>query len=205
MNIGKGLMSLFKMNTDDDYDDDYYDDYDDDDDFDDEPLKKTSASSAKSTRPSSTAKTTSKRESSQTKQQSRQRSSRQITSKVVPMRSQRSQTGTGMPAIRSIKPVNFEEGREIADSLLNGESVILYLEGTNRETAQKIIDFVSGTAYAIDGNLQYISDYVIVATPFGVDLSGDFGRNTSAPGGSKYGASGYSQSNFSGSNFKSNF
>ena len=42
------------------------------------------------------------------------------------------------------------------------------------EISQRIIDFISGSCYALDGNLQKISNYIFIATPNSVDISGDF-------------------------------
>ena len=42
------------------------------------------------------------------------------------------------------------------------------------EVAQRIIDFVSGAAYSMDGNLHRISNYIFIVTPNSVELSGDF-------------------------------
>ena len=52
-------------------------------------------------------------------------------------------------------------------------SVILNLEGMDLEIAQRIIDFISGAAFAISGNLQKISSYIFLVTPTNVDISGD--------------------------------
>ena len=46
--------------------------------------------------------------------------------------------------------------------------------GFEMETAQRIIDFTSGSCYAINGNLQKISHYIFIITPAIVDISGDF-------------------------------
>ena len=48
------------------------------------------------------------------------------------------------------------------------------MEGIHMEVAQRIIDFVSGAAYSMDGNLQRISNYIFIVTPNSVELSGDF-------------------------------
>ena len=48
------------------------------------------------------------------------------------------------------------------------------LEGLDVEIAQRIIDFASGSTYAISGNLQKISNYIFIITPACVDISGDF-------------------------------
>ena len=57
--------------------------------------------------------------------------------------------------------------------LLSGRTVILNLEGLDLEVAQRLIDFTSGATFAIDGNLQKISNYIFLITPANVDISGD--------------------------------
>ena len=49
----------------------------------------------------------------------------------------------------------------------------LCLEGMDLEIAQRIIDFISGATFAINGNLQKISNYIFLVTPTNVDISGD--------------------------------
>lgn len=72
-----------------------------------------------------------------------------------------------------IKPNNVDDTREITETLLSGRTVILNLEGMDLEIAQRIIDFTSGATFAIDGNLQKISNYIFLVTPANVDISGD--------------------------------
>lgn len=72
-----------------------------------------------------------------------------------------------------IKPNTIEDEIEISQTLLNGRTVIINMEGLNVELAQRIIDFTSGSTYAMHGNLQKISNYIFLATPNGVDISGD--------------------------------
>ena len=85
---------------------------------------------------------------------------------VVPMR--RSMEVT------MIKPTSMEDSRDICDYLLAGKAVVLNMEGIHTETAQRIIDFTSGATYSMNGNLQKISNYIFIATPDCVELSGDF-------------------------------
>lgn len=73
-----------------------------------------------------------------------------------------------------IKPTSVEDAREITETLLNERTVILNVEGLNVDIAQRIIDFASGSCFAINGNLQKISNYIFIITPASVDLSGDF-------------------------------
>ncbi|MFR5601485.1 MAG: cell division protein SepF [Lachnospiraceae bacterium] len=92
--------------------------------------------------------------------------SRGSSNKVVPMRRPME--------VSMIKPVSMEDSREICDYLLAGKAVVLNMEGIHTETAQRIIDFTSGATYSMNGNLQKISNYIFIATPESVELSGDF-------------------------------
>lgn len=85
----------------------------------------------------------------------------------------RKQSGAGME-VCVIKPTSVEDAREITDTLLANRTVVLNLEGIDVEIAQRIIDFTSGSTYAISGNLQKISHYIFIITPASVDISGDF-------------------------------
>ena len=73
-----------------------------------------------------------------------------------------------------VKPTSVEDSREITETLLNDHTVILNLEGLDVDIAQRIIDFTSGSCFAISGNLQKISHYIFIITPSSVDVSGDF-------------------------------
>ena len=73
-----------------------------------------------------------------------------------------------------IKPTSVEDAREITETLLANRTVVLNLEGLDVDIAQRIIDFTSGSTFAISGNLQKISRYIFIITPASVDISGDF-------------------------------
>lgn len=92
--------------------------------------------------------------------------------KITPMRSGRKGTTSNME-VCVIKPSSFEDAREIAETLLADRTVILNMEGLDLGLAQRIIDFISGCCYAIDGNLQKVSNYIFIITPSAVDISGD--------------------------------
>ena len=81
--------------------------------------------------------------------------------------------GNGME-VSLIKPTSLDDAKEICDYLLAGKAVVLNMEGIHTETAQRIIDFTSGSTYSMNGNLQKISNYIFIATPSSVELSGDF-------------------------------
>ncbi len=96
--------------------------------------------------------------------------------KITPIKqssSRRMTNGSGME-VCVIKPTSVEDAREITETLLANRTVVLNLEGLDVDIAQRIIDFTSGSCFAIAGNLQKISHYIFIITPSSVDISGDF-------------------------------
>lgn len=95
--------------------------------------------------------------------------------KVTPIRQNvtKRMPGNGME-VCVIKPTSIEDAREITETLLSNRTVVLNLEGLDVDIAQRIIDFTSGSCFAISGNLQKISHYIFIITPASVDVSGDF-------------------------------
>ncbi len=101
--------------------------------------------------------------------------SRSSVGKIAPIRSRSKRSeGSSSMAVCVIRPHSMEDAREITDTLLHGCAVVLNVEGLELELAQRIIDFASGSCFAIDGNLQKISSYIFIITPQSVDISGDF-------------------------------
>ncbi|MCQ2539736.1 MAG: cell division protein SepF [Acetatifactor sp.] len=97
-----------------------------------------------------------------------------ITSKITPMKQNpgRKVSNQGME-VCVIRPTSVDDAREITDTLLANRTVVLNLEGLDVDVAQRIIDFTSGSTYAIQGGLQKISHYIFIITPSNVDISGD--------------------------------
>ena len=71
------------------------------------------------------------------------------------------------------KPEHFDEVSSIADHLNKKRTVVLNLESANREVAKRIIDFLSGVAYANDGEVKNIATKIFIITPYNVDLEGN--------------------------------
>jgi len=145
-------MKLTEDEDDDYYDDDYYDE--------EEPEEKPKA------KKSLTVKEPLKEEPEE--------KSRKLPNKVTPMRqSPKKVMGNGME-VCVIRPTSIDDAREITETLLANRTVVLNLEGLDVDIAQRIIDFTSGSTFAISGNLQKISHYIFIVTPASVDISGDF-------------------------------
>lgn len=81
-------------------------------------------------------------------------------------------SGTAGSALemKVVKPESFDSVAQIADHLLSGRTIVLNLESTNKETARRLIDFLSGVAYSIDGSLKKIATNAYVITPNNVDV-----------------------------------
>jgi len=78
-------------------------------------------------------------------------------------------SGTALE-LKVVKPQHFDSVPQIADHLLNKRTVVLNLENTNKETARRLIDFLSGVAYSIGGSLKKIASNAYVITPSNVDV-----------------------------------
>ncbi|MCH5320932.1 MAG: cell division protein SepF [Eubacterium sp.] len=72
-----------------------------------------------------------------------------------------------------VKPERFEEAAPIADNLNAKRTVVLNLEGTNRDIARRLLDFLSGVAYASNGQIKRVANSTYIITPYNVDVMGD--------------------------------
>lgn len=154
MGVMDKFLNYMKLNDEDEYETD--DDYLDDDYADEE--------------------TVSRKPFKEPEAEEKQPVSRKPANKVtpIPKNNTRRMQGTGGMEVCVIKPTSVEEAREITETLLANRTVVLNLEGLDVDVAQRIIDFTSGSCFAINGNLQKISHYIFIITPSSVDISGDF-------------------------------
>ena len=72
-----------------------------------------------------------------------------------------------------VKPERFENASEIADHLKEKRTVVLNLESTNKDIARRLIDFLSGVAYAGEGKIKKVAANTYIITPYHVDIEGD--------------------------------
>jgi cell division inhibitor SepF len=93
--------------------------------------------------------------------------------KITPLRSKKSGGNNQSMEVCVFKPSSFEDAREIGETLLAGQTVILNMEGVDVALAQRIVDFSSGACFALEGNLQKVSNFMFVITPHNVAISGD--------------------------------
>ena len=72
-----------------------------------------------------------------------------------------------------VKPDRFEDVTSIADHLNDKKTVVLNLEAANREVSRRIIDFLSGVAYANHGNIKKVANSTFIIVAYDVDLMGE--------------------------------
>lgn len=161
MGVMDKFLNYMKLNDEDDYIDDDY--LDDEEDIEPAPRKHAAAPKALKQAPKEEA------------EYEERVPKKAVQPKVTPISRSvtRKMPGNGME-VCVIKPTSVEDAREITETLLANRTVVLNLEGLDVDVAQRIIDFTSGSCFAIGGNLQKISHYIFIITPSSVDISGDF-------------------------------
>ena len=164
MGVFDKFLDIMKLN-DDDYDDDFYDDdeyLDDGEEYDEKPQRR-SLFGKKNTKDDNF---------DDFDMEEERKYQPSASNKVTPMRHPAAKRSGNME-VCVVKPSSVDDSREITETLLSGRTVILNLEGRDLEIAQRLIDFISGATFAINGNLQKISNYIFLVTPTNVDISGD--------------------------------
>lgn len=73
-----------------------------------------------------------------------------------------------------VQPDTFEDSKEIADHLKAKKPIVVNLESIDRDVAKRIIDFLSGAVYSLDGNIQKISNGIFLIVPYNMGIMGDF-------------------------------
>lgn len=160
-----GILDYFKLNDDDEYED--YDDYEDD--VKEEPVIRSSRRVEAQERKTSRRSYSSQREEAEEEPRREHVTRAERPSKVVPMR-----TATKPMEVHIIKPSSFEDSQEVCEILLSGQAVVVNLEGFDEDEAQRIMDFISGCIFSINGKLHRISKYIFIFSPDNVDISGDY-------------------------------
>ncbi len=94
--------------------------------------------------------------------------------KVVPLNRNVAPSRASLMEVSVSKPNTIEDAQDISDMLMAGKPIIVNLEGLDLSMAQRIMDFVSGCVYTLDGKLLQISGYIFILSPRDVDVSGDY-------------------------------
>ncbi|NLW78416.1 MAG: cell division protein SepF [Ruminococcaceae bacterium] len=72
-----------------------------------------------------------------------------------------------------VKPERFDDASAVADHLNARRTVVLNLESTNKEVSRRLVDFLSGVAYANNGQIKRVANNTFIITPYNVDIVGD--------------------------------
>ena len=72
-----------------------------------------------------------------------------------------------------VKPERFDDASTVADHLNAKRTVVLNLEGANKDVGRRILDFLSGVAYANDGQIKKVANCTFIITPYNVGIMGD--------------------------------
>ena len=76
-------------------------------------------------------------------------------------------------SVKVIKPQEFNEAQLVAEYLKDGKTIVVNLEGIEISQAQRIIDFIGGASFAVDGSLKAISNNIFIVAPGNIEVSGD--------------------------------
>lgn len=199
----KSFLDFFKMKDldDDEFDDDLFDDEDDDDYDDYEKPSRASKSklafgrNSQAEKPQTTQPTYARNNYSSNNvnttgqaanayrpqsQQSgygtpKQQARPAANNKLVDFNStkQRADNYRGRSEVYVIKPQEISESQTVADFLKSGKTIVINMEGLELAPAQRIIDFIGGACYALNGSLQAISANIFIAAPDSIEVSGD--------------------------------
>lgn len=81
-----------------------------------------------------------------------------------------------------VKPERFDQVSEIADHLRDKQALVLNLEATNKDVARRLVDFLSGCAYALDGKIKKVAISTYLITPYNVDVVGELAEELESAG-----------------------
>lgn len=81
-----------------------------------------------------------------------------------------------------MQPETFDDAREVCDHLKSKKPVVVNLENLNKETAQRVVDFLSGSVYGLDGEIQKVSTGIFLIAPNNVDIMGEFNNEMKSKG-----------------------
>lgn len=161
--MSKGINKFLDMMKLTESEDDY-DDYDEDEEMEDESSKPFFGKGREKEEPSMRTEPTPP-SSFADKKKAKTASSK---GKLVPLNG-----GPRSNEVYVIKPQEFNEAQIVADFLKDGKTIVINMEGIEIYAAQRIIDFISGACYALNGTLQAISSNIFIAAPEAIEVSGD--------------------------------
>lgn len=85
-------------------------------------------------------------------------------------------SGSNQMKVVLIEPTDYEDVQDICDNLKNKKPIIINFENLDKDIARRMVDFISGAVYAIDGTIQKVSNGIVIAAPPNVDILGSMGE-----------------------------
>lgn len=76
-----------------------------------------------------------------------------------------------------VEPVSYDDVQNICDNLKSKKPIIINFENIEKDTARRMVDFISGAVYALDGNIQKVSNGIVLVAPSNVDILGNIKNN----------------------------
>ena len=110
---------------------------------------------------------------SESKKERTQRPERTTANRVVPLRSASASSSRTLE-VSIMKPTRFDDSQDICDMLVDERATVVNLEGIDLALAQRIMDFISGAVYELNGKIHQISGLIFIVSPENVDISGDY-------------------------------
>lgn len=100
------------------------------------------------------------------------------TANIAPATTTKKNKVVGMPGMQQVRviisqPSTFEQSEEICEHLKEKKSIIVNLEYVNKDVARRIVDFISGAVYGLDGNIQKISNSIFLVAPFNYEITNE--------------------------------
>ncbi len=173
------MMTLNNDANDDDYDE-YEEEYEEVDDTQEPEDEDIYEEEEEEEEPVSSYQQTSRQESREEKQpilnfrhrerETEERETTETQKRVIPFQGRREGESE---IVKVIKPQEFNEAEKIVQELKAGKTIVVNLEGLEVSQAQRIMDFVGGASYIIDGSLNAISNNIFIAAPDNIEVSGD--------------------------------
>ena len=93
---------------------------------------------------------------------------------IVPLRSRTASSTQPISEICIMKPTRFEDSQDVCDVLIQGRAAVVNLEGLELMLSQRIMDFISGAVYSVNGKLHQVSGYIFIISPESFDICGDY-------------------------------
>ena len=178
------ILGYLKLSDDEDYDD-YMSEFDDQEEEEEEVVRP-ARNSRTARRTQETSTVSSERRPMRERANYSSRSTEAEEENVVPRRTTRSERNTGSKVVPMrtvskggmevciVKPAAFEDAQDVCNIILSGRAAVVNLEGFDADEAQRIMDFISGCIFAVNGKLHRISKFIFIFSPENVDISGDY-------------------------------